>query len=152
MRVAASQITPTTPMAVVAVPDALTIALVFSGADIAPIDLLEQSPELILLALAEPPASPSVPTDEAARVRVVRVEDLRLGVPPPVDTDEVRHCFAAVLNPFTKESHVLDAEALVLLVAQGAAIQVTAGLASTLAARELDGDLRRLAEDPQSLL
>lgn len=112
----------------------------------APVDISAWVPDLITLALTEPPGPASPPeSGDIARVSLVTSESLSTGSPEEITEVEAELCYAIVANPGAFKVEVVDAKALVTLAASGLAIQVLSGIAAR-AAITLDDELGRLAQ------
>lgn len=111
-----------------------------------PVNISAWAPDLITLALSEPPGpASSPPTQDIAKVSLAYIESLTLGQISPVDPADASLASALVLSPSSHAVEIVPAEALVALIAQGLAIQVLSGLAAV-AAKDLDNEIRDLSD------
>ena len=148
MQVTVSHLGRPGPLVVVNTPDDLALVLSFVDPALPAIhDLTDSAPDLILLALQEPPVPETLagPVVTPGTVSLVHRVSIPTGVLEFATPEEQALCFASAINPFTGETRVLDLASVLVLVASGAALQITAGYAAT-AARNLDEELRALDE------
>ena len=113
-----------------------------------PADVSTWAPDLVLLAVCEPPGHPGLPADPpTANISLVDTESFRLGVLVTVSPEVADRCFALVFAPPAAHVEVLDAGAVVALTASGLVLQVLAGVAAA-GARDIDRELVELVDQP----
>jgi hypothetical protein len=146
MKVTVSRLGRPGPLVVVNTPDNTALVLAFEDPDLPAIhDLTDSAPDLVLLALSEPPVPSDIhiPLVTPGHVSLVTTASIATGTLEMADEDAQSRCFAAAVNPFTGETDVLELATVLTLIAAGAAVQISAGWAAT-AARNLDAELEHL--------
>jgi DNA-binding transcriptional LysR family regulator len=112
-----------------------------------PADISTWAPNLVLLALTEPP-TPALPGAPApvAHVTLVDEASFRGGALIEADVELASRCFAVVCAPRGNRAEVIPADAMVKLVANGLVIQILSTFAAQ-NAQDLDAELSALTGD-----
>lgn len=112
-----------------------------------PTDIAALAPDLILLALSEPPGpGPATPQVARAQVSMLSSLDFAAGHLTIPHGDALVHCYALVGSPHTQRVEVLGPAQIVALVATGLVTQVLSRVAEH-AAYDLDTELRNLINE-----
>jgi len=116
-----------------------------------PAEITAWAPDLILLALTEPPAPPAPPPageqpkEEAATIALLDAAAFHAGRLLPASASAASRSLVLVCSPDSSRIEQLTLDQALPLIAQGLVLQVLGGVAAS-AARDLDDELALLAE------